>query len=182
MAVYISFLRGINVGKSKRISKETLGALFSSAGFENPRVFIQSGNVIFDSSPGSVRSIAAKISAMFKRDLDFDVPVVVMKSAELASLLKRNPFAKQVRKDPSKVLIGFFDSKPDKSRVSAVNKLKSLPNLFEVVGEAIYLYCPEGVGRAKLPKFEKELGVAITFRNARVCEEVLKLARADSGD
>jgi len=47
MAVLISMLRGVNLGSHNRIKMEDLRALYKSLKFEDPRSYVQSGNVIF---------------------------------------------------------------------------------------------------------------------------------------
>jgi uncharacterized protein (DUF1697 family) len=176
MPQYISLLRGINVGKSKRISKEELIKLHESLGFKNAQTFIQSGNVVFETSISSNKKISDLISKSFQENYGFDVPVVVLTSKELEKVLKKNPYQKEAVKDASKALIGFLSSQPDPAKLRSMNALKSPPNIFKADSSALYLFCPEGVGRAKLPNFEKTLGVGITFRNARVSEQILQIA------
>ncbi len=47
MPIYISMLRGINVGGHKRIKMDQLRKSFEALGFEQVRTYIQSGNVVF---------------------------------------------------------------------------------------------------------------------------------------
>ena len=46
---YIALLRGINVGKSIKVSMKELKSICEDIGLENVRTYIQSGNVIFES-------------------------------------------------------------------------------------------------------------------------------------
>ncbi|MFL5883783.1 MAG: DUF1697 domain-containing protein, partial [Thermoleophilaceae bacterium] len=43
---YVAFLRGINLGKNRRVRKEALCAAFEDAGMEEVSTFRASGNVI----------------------------------------------------------------------------------------------------------------------------------------
>ena len=47
MTKYVAFLRGINVGRHKRIKMADLKRAFEAAGFHNVATYIASGNVIF---------------------------------------------------------------------------------------------------------------------------------------
>ena len=47
MPVLISMLRGVNVGGHNKIKMAALRALYESLKFEDPRTYVQSGNVIF---------------------------------------------------------------------------------------------------------------------------------------
>ena len=55
---YEAFLRAINVAGQKLIKMPELVRVLASAGFQNVRTYIQSGNVIFDSA--STNSIALR--------------------------------------------------------------------------------------------------------------------------
>ena len=47
MTTHIALLRGINVGKAKRIAKEELRALLEDLGYTDDVKLINSGNVVF---------------------------------------------------------------------------------------------------------------------------------------
>ena len=47
MPVLISMLRGVNVGGHNKIRMDDLRALYESLKLEDPRTYVQSGNVIF---------------------------------------------------------------------------------------------------------------------------------------
>ncbi|OGC21838.1 hypothetical protein A3J90_07340 [candidate division WOR-1 bacterium RIFOXYC2_FULL_37_10] len=61
MTTYISILRGINVGGQKKIKMEALETLYESLGFKNIIVYIQSGNVIFESEETDIKKLTVKI-------------------------------------------------------------------------------------------------------------------------
>lgn len=50
MAVFLAFLRGINVGSNNRIRMADLRNVFQDLGFTDVQTYIQSGNVIFRSA------------------------------------------------------------------------------------------------------------------------------------
>ena len=47
MTRYVALFRGINVGK-RRVKNDALSKVFDDLGFENVKVLIASGNVLFD--------------------------------------------------------------------------------------------------------------------------------------
>jgi uncharacterized protein (DUF1697 family) len=49
MPVLISMLRGVNLGSHNKINMGALRALYEALKFEDPRTYVQSGNVIFRS-------------------------------------------------------------------------------------------------------------------------------------
>ena len=50
MKTFIALLRGINVGGHKKVPMAELRELLTKIGLENVQTYIQSGNVVFQSS------------------------------------------------------------------------------------------------------------------------------------
>jgi uncharacterized protein (DUF1697 family) len=44
----VVLLRGINIGSSNRIAMPALREALAAAGLENPRTYVQSGNIVID--------------------------------------------------------------------------------------------------------------------------------------
>jgi uncharacterized protein (DUF1697 family) len=61
MPVYISLLRGINVGGHKKVKMEALRASFEALGFEQVKTYIQSGNVVFKTGKVSPAALSKRI-------------------------------------------------------------------------------------------------------------------------
>jgi len=61
MPVLISMLRGVNVGGHHKIKMDALRALYTSLKFEDPRTYVQSGNIIFRTKEKSSPALARKI-------------------------------------------------------------------------------------------------------------------------
>ncbi len=53
MTTFVALLRGINVGKAKRIAMADLRNVFSSLGYGNVQTLLNSGNVVFDVPKGT---------------------------------------------------------------------------------------------------------------------------------
>jgi uncharacterized protein (DUF1697 family) len=175
---YVALLRGINLGSRKRVSMPDLQALFASLGAEDVVTYVQSGNVVFTSSDGAEKLIAA-LERRIRRDLGLTVTVLLRTQPQLAKVLAGNPFAKRV-KEASKLHVTFLAEKPDRSLVSDLDPEPAAPDEFRVVGQEVYLHCPNGYGRSKLTNayFEKQLGVAATTRNWNTVTKLAELASA----
>ena len=55
---HAAFLRGINVGKAKRVSMSDLKRVMEGLGYTNVKTLFNSGNIVFDISPRSSRTTA----------------------------------------------------------------------------------------------------------------------------
>jgi uncharacterized protein (DUF1697 family) len=179
MSTYISMLRGINVGGQKKIPMTELSKLYVSLGFTHVKTYIQSGNVIFDSSDADIQKLSAEIQQTIKNFSGFDVPVFIRTIAEFATLIKNNPFTD---KDLAKLHITFLSGSPTGQFIHEINTVKDDLEEFMVCGKEIYLFCPNGYGRTKLTNnfFEKKLNQLATTRNWHTVNTLLSMARQEA--
>ena len=162
MARYAALLRGVNLGSHNKVAMPALRALVEGLGHTDVATYIQSGNVVFTAGSGSAAAVASKLENAIEKEFGFDVPVVVRTKAQLATLIKGNPFA-----DPSKVHVAFLSAAPKAAALKAIDRDAYAPEEFAVKGKDVYLHLPNGVGRAKLTHtvLERKLGVGATYRN-----------------
>src|SRR5690348_4339327 len=109
---YIAFLRGINVGGHKLISKDKLIEAFEKAGFDDVRTYIQSGNVLFSSGEKDVKKLTAKSEKALKDLTGHEVPVITRSIADIKKLLKTDPFGKAKDHEKANVYVVFLADKP----------------------------------------------------------------------
>ncbi len=169
-------LRGINLGPSRRVPMADLRALFGEAGFQDVRTYVQSGNVVLESTakPAELeREAAALISDRF----GFDVPVVVRTARQLAAVVKLNPLG-DVAEDPKRYQVSFLADKPGVDVVRALTEGAVEPERVAFHGREIYAWHPEGVARSKLwnALAGKGLGVTATARNWTTVTTLLEMA------
>ena len=88
---YVAFLRGINVGK-RRVKNDALGKVFADLGFENVKILIASGNVLFDAEATSESTLTKTVEHALEKALGFDVSVMLRSIPELQAMLDRDPF------------------------------------------------------------------------------------------
>ncbi len=161
------------------IKMTDLSALFKDIGFNDAVTYIQSGNVIFSSVAVSAASeIASTIEkAIFKR-FNFNVPALIRKVQEIKNFMPLNPFLTEENFDPSKMAVMFLHEKVTKEQIQKVINIDYPPDKFKVDGSEIFIYCPNGFGRAKLSTnfFEKKMGVTGTARNWKTITTILEIA------
>lgn len=179
MTVYISMLRGVNVGGSSRIKMEPLRAAYESIGLQDVRTLLQSGNVIFRSTLQDRERIVKRIVQELERALDLQVEVILRTLAEIESIVERGPVLSP-QADNAKLLVMFLARVPDAAAQKALAKWHKGPEMLEMRGPEIYLYYPQGVGRSKLSGavLENKLQTSGTARNWNTIEKLLQTARA----
>ena len=169
-------LRGINLGPARRVPMADLRALFGEAGYGDVRTYVQSGNVVLESTakPAELeREVAKLISERF----GFDVPVVVRTARQLAAVVKLNPLG-DVADNPKRYQVSFLTEKPGADVVTALQEAAVEPERVAFHGREIYAWHPEGVARSKLwnALAGKGLGVTATARNWTTVTTLLEMA------
>lgn len=175
MTVCVALLRGINVGKAKRIAMADLRAVFERLGHRDVRTLLNSGNVIFRTSGRGTGSLAAAIEAAIAKRFGFRAPVLVVTADQLAAIVAANPPA-NARRDPSRMLVAFVGTALALERGRELLRRTWAPEALALGPGAAYLWCANGIIDSKLLQaFTRATGEAATARNWAT---VLKLRAA----
>jgi uncharacterized protein (DUF1697 family) len=171
VAVRIALLRGVNVG-GRKVPMADLREVFEDLGHSKVRTYIQSGNVVFDAK-ASGSSLRATLEKAIDRRFGLDVTVLLRTPAELAKIVKQNPYGPDA-------YVTFLDGLPDRKRVAALDPAPFAPDEFRVSGHQVYVCCPNGYGRTKINNtfFEKKLSTRATTRNWNTVETLLDWSTA----
>ncbi|WP_179021918.1 DUF1697 domain-containing protein [Winogradskyella forsetii] len=177
MKTYIALLRGINVGGHKKVPMAELRTLLTKSGLQNVKTYIQSGNVIFQSSENDVKTLEVKIGTLILHYFGFEVPVLVRTRQELLTIFNNCPFSETKKVESYFIMLCKIPSKDDTKEASQ----KSYPNEeYTIINDCIYLFCANGYGRAKfnLGYFENKLKVNATARNYKTMVKLIALSEA----
>jgi len=178
MTIYISILRGINVGGQKKIRMEDLKVLYEGLDFSEVTTYIQSGNVIFKTGfPVSNSVLSEKIEQAIEEKYHFHVPVIIRTTDEMYQVLSSNPFLNEEGINREKLHVTFLEELPQSTKVIAIKESDFSPDRFRIIGKEVYLYCPGGYGNTKLSNtfFEKKLHVKATTRNWKTVGKLAEL-------
>jgi uncharacterized protein (DUF1697 family) len=178
MSIFIALFRGINVSGQKLIKMSDLKTLFEEAGFRGVETFIQSGNVIFSAKEKSKSKLEDKISSAIKSKFGFDVRIIVVTPDEIEYVLKNNPFIKK-KKEAEKLYFTFLSEKPLTENIDKLNSTDYSPEEYIIDEKYIYLFVPNGYGKAKLSNnlFENKLKVLGTTRNLKTIKALLEITK-----
>jgi uncharacterized protein (DUF1697 family) len=171
----VALLRGINVGRNKRIAMADLLELMHGLGYEDVRTHLQSGNVIY-TSPAPPNEAAAAIEGQIGSKLGLTVKIIVRTRDELAQAIAANPLGECVG-EPAKLLVTFLSMTPAPDALAAIDPAEFEPELFRVGGREIYSFHPNGLNQSRLsPALAKCLEGAWTARNWNTVSRLLELA------
>jgi uncharacterized protein (DUF1697 family) len=178
MNTYIAILRGINVGAQKAVKMEELRKMFEKLGAKRVKTYIQSGNVVFDSTEKNCKELKDQIEKEIGTTFGFDVPTLVIELSELKGIIKNNPYPAKKDVDISKVHVTFLSDQPDDELIAKIDQKLYKPDEFTIGSKSIYLHIPESYGLTKLSNsfFEKKLKLTATTRNWKTTNELLTIA------
>jgi len=176
VAKHVVLLRGINLGARNRIAMGELREALEDAGFKDVRTYLQSGNVVLEST-AKPESVARKCERVIKERFGLEIAVVVRTKADLARIVKRNPLGK-VAKDPKRYQVSFLAAKLSAKVVRELEAAADESERVVVSGREVYAWHPETIARSRLWTMlaGKGLGVTATSRNWTTVEALLALA------
>ena len=171
-------LRGVNVSGRNRMPMAALRDLYERHGHTGVTTYVQSGNVVSQSTSRSTLAVEHAIGEAIADDLGLDVAVLVRTPAQLDRVLHGNRFLPSG--DPKLLHVTFLATSPTRGRVAALDEREHAPDEFHVAGREVYVSCPGGYGRTKINNawFEQKLGVVATTRNWTTVGRLAELARA----
>jgi uncharacterized protein (DUF1697 family) len=177
MSAYVSMLRGINVGGTAQIRMETLRGIYEESGFSKVRTYVQSGNVVFESSEQDQVGLEKRIEAQIEQACGFSIPVFIRQAHEFLEILTCNPFLNERAEDPGKLHVTFLQQAPPETAWSKLASPSGISDEFFRGGMAVFLFCPDGYGKTKLTNgfFERKLGVLATTRNWNTVNALYKM-------
>ena len=174
---YVALLRGINVGKAKRIAMADLRALVEDLGYTDVRTLLGSGNVIFSSSKGDAAAAARRIEKAFSDTIGFASRVTVLDAAELAEAVAENPLVK-VATNPSRHVVAFFPDAASVSKLAPVAARSWKPEAIATGRRVAYLWCPDSLLESPLfAEVSRVMKDGVTTRNWGTVGKLHALAR-----
>jgi len=170
--MYISFLKGINVGGHHKVDMKDLKKIYEQAGYSNVMTYLNTGNVIFDSDDN--RDLIGKIKSLISEKYDFDISVMVLTEADLVELVASYQFEIDEKKNR---YVTLFSNQVNEKLENMILLSKRESDQFQIHETHLNLYVPEGYGKSKLTNsfIEKHSGVSCTTRNMNTMEKLLSI-------
>jgi uncharacterized protein (DUF1697 family) len=178
MTRYVALLRGVNLAATNRIAMNELRAVVEDLGHEDVRTYVQSGNLVFGGPSSGAKELAAEIEEAISDAFGLRSAVIIRTGPELARVVSGNPFSGRGPK-PTSTHVMFLEDRPSPGAVARLDHERSSPDEFEVEGQEIYLWFPNGSGRSKLTVdyFEKGLQTRATARNWKTVLKLLDMTK-----
>jgi uncharacterized protein (DUF1697 family) len=167
MTTYIALLRAINLGAHNRIAMADLKKMLVKAGYVDPKTLLVSGNAVFSCGRSSCVQIEAALEAASTKQLGVTTDYFVRSAKEWQASIDANPFQKEAKADPARMVMMCLREAPSPAQVKALQAAIKGREVVKAVGTQAYFLYPDGQGRSKLTiaVIEKALGTRGTARN-----------------
>ncbi|GAC1480232.1 MAG: DUF1697 domain-containing protein [Gemmatimonadaceae bacterium] len=161
----VALLRGINVGKAKRVAMAELRTLVEELGYTDVKTLLNSGNVVFTRATRGRDDAAARIEGALVTRLGVAARVIVLDAADIAAAVAKRPFG-GVATDDSRLVVTVLRERGDRARLESLAAQSWAPERIALGERVAYLWCPDGLSRGKLfLAVDKALGNGGTSRN-----------------
>jgi uncharacterized protein (DUF1697 family) len=176
MAKQIALIRGINVGRAKRVAMGDLRELVEGLGYRDVRTLLNSGNIVFSASSSARGAPGPRIEKAMAAELGVAARVTVITAAELAAAIDDNPLSK-VAKDPSRYFLAVLAQAADRTKLEPLSRQSWTPDALAIGKRCAYVWCADGLLESKLAEaVQRALGDAVTMRNWATATKLKALA------
>jgi uncharacterized protein (DUF1697 family) len=175
MKTYIALLRGINVGGHKKVPMAELRSILANSGFVGIKTYIQSGNVVFQTSESKKEVLEEKIKNLILNHFGFEVSVLVRNRSELMKIFNDCPFPEKKKINSYFAILTHI---PDIELVKDACQKTYENEEYYIIDDCIYFYCAKGYGKAKfsLNYIERKIKVGATARNYKTMLKLMSMA------
>lgn len=165
MMRYAVLLRGVNLGGNRQLAMADLRRVLESLGYRDVATHLRSGNAVITTDDEDPSRVAATVEKALAAELSLRTAVMVRTGAELAAVIKANPFPEH-ESEPAKLHVAFLSAQPPPDAFAALDTARFAPDEVRLGDRVLYLWFPNGAGRSKLtiPTLTR-MGVEATARN-----------------
>ena len=166
MTVHVALLRAVNVG-GRSLAMADLKAMLAALGLGQARTLLQSGNVVLDVAARSGDALESFLEAETQKRLRLKADYLVRTAEEWRTIIADNPFRRQAKDDPARLLLILLKTAPTETRLSALKAAIKGRETVRPNGRELYVVYPDGIGRSKLTiaLIERKLATRCTARN-----------------
>ncbi len=112
MKRYVAFIRAINVAGHASVRMSDLRDAFTAAGCKGVRIYIQSGNVVFDMPEGDIAAVFQKVRVRLCDLLGAEPGIFYRTVREVEGILRGAPFKRFETEPGIKLYVAFLFQKP----------------------------------------------------------------------
>lgn len=169
---YVALLRGINVGGNNKVVMSELKKVFETLGFTDVSTYINSGNVIFQSS----KKDFSRIEHALKKSFGFEIKVVIRDAKNIKKLSESIPRSFDNNTEQKTDVLFLWEKFNKKSSVNLITVNPKVDTLVYVSGAIVWNIKRADYSKSGMNKF---IGTTVyknmTARNVNTVRKLAKL-------
>ncbi len=167
MTTHVALLRAINLGGRNSVSMADLRELVTRLGFGDVQSVLQTGNLVFQDDRRTGAQLERLLETGARKRLKLDTAFFVRTAPEWQVVIARNPFPKEAKRDPARLVVMFLKDAPVAEDVKTLRAAITGREVVRAVGKHLYVFYCDGIGRSRLTNavIEKHLHTRGTGRN-----------------
>ena len=174
---WLALLRGINVGGRNVIRMADLRECFESEGFFDVATYIQSGNVVFRSTPTECGALTARIEGMLAAAFNYGAKITLRSRGQMRAVIDGAPPGFGAQPEDYRYDVLFLMS--DLTATDAMEHVSARPGVDESwAGEGV-LYFSRLIAKASRSHLSRIASMPVyqsmTIRNWRTTTRLLQL-------
>jgi uncharacterized protein (DUF1697 family) len=177
---FVALLRGINVGGNNLIKMPALKACFEKHGFTEVATYIQSGNVLFQSTESDLERLTNDIEKALSEEFNYASRVVVVSHEQLKAAVQRAP--KGFGSNPADYRYDILFLKAPLTADEAMKSITTKPGVDEAAAGKGAIYFSRLIDKASSSHLARVVGLPIyqrmTIRNWNTTTKLLALMDA----
>ena len=176
---YVALLRGINVGGNNKVSMAELKRCFESLDFENVTTYINSGNVVFDTTETDLERLTEKCEKAIEDAFGFRVVCSVISAVDLEDAISHAPEWWGLDDGAKHNAIFVIAPSTAKAVMREVGEAK--PEYEKVASRGSVIFWTAAFDTFSRTRYSKIVGTAtyksITIRNANTAKKLVELSK-----
>ena len=162
---HVALIRGINVGRAKRVAMANLRGLLADLGYGDVQSLLNSGNVVFSAGRAKPSRIAERIEVAMRERLGVSASVTVVTAEDFSIVVEGNSLGEAAR-DPARFLVVFCNDARRLKELEPLMRQSWGREALAVGNLAAYLWCSSGIIESRLAEaVGRVLGESAAARN-----------------
>ncbi|MCE9634307.1 MAG: DUF1697 domain-containing protein [Planctomycetes bacterium] len=171
----VALLRGINVGRARRIAMGDLRRVVESLGHTHVKTLLNSGNVVYSSATADASDDAVRIEEAVASELGVRARVTALDGREIVEAVEANPLA-SVAVEPSRLLLLVLHDERTVGKIRPLLDKRWSPEAIALGRRVAYLWCPNGILDGRLwAAADRAVGSEGTARNLATMTKLVGL-------
>lgn len=176
--VYIALLRGINVGGNSKVEMKRLKEIFEKAGLLNVSTYINSGNVIFESTEMSEK-LTVYLEKAVEKEFGFKIKIVVKSLKDIEAIAGKLPDNWKNDLEMKTDVMFLWEDVDNKKVLESLIIKPELDNVIYVEGALLWMVKRKDITRSGMLRLVgTPLYKQMTIRNCNTLRKLLSLMKS----